>query len=92
MSLQMLIIHELTKRIRCANAHKPAIDSYEDEELNIPTGYIKKPPTDYIKKPPTLQMLIIGELAKRIHRANNNTPTSLIDSRVDIIYDFYNKK
>jgi len=91
MSLQMLIIHELTKRIRRANVHKPAIDSYEDEELNIPTDY-KKTPTDYIKKPPTLQMLIIYELAKRIYRANNNTPTSLIDSRLDIIYDLYNKK
>jgi len=42
MSLQMLIIHELTKRIRRANVHKPAIDSYEDEELNIPTGYKKQ--------------------------------------------------
>ena len=37
-------------------------------------------------------MLIIYELAKRIYRANNNTPTSLIDSRLDIIYDLYNKK
>jgi len=110
MSLQMLIIHELTKRsirrelTKCSIRREkilnnPIIDSYEDDELIIPTGYIKKPPIDYIKKPPTdyikkppiLQMLIICELSKRIYRANNNTHTSLIYSRLDIIYDFYNK-
>jgi hypothetical protein len=85
MSLQMLIIHELTKRSirRLENAHKPVIYSYEDDEL--------KPPTGYIKKPPTLQLLIIRELTKRIYRVNNNTHTSLIYSRLDIIYDIYNK-